>query len=421
MNRYHTTYFVLLLTQISLAQTFHRDEVGRITAEEYEDFAINYEYNTGGGLLRKWISPEVGGSPFPVLGDTLTQSICEGDSVLFHNNYYKTASIYQDTIIGSLDVDTVYWLNLTTLQTYDANISESVCSFFIFGNDTLRESDVYSKSFQSTIGCDSLVTLDLTILELAELEPDTVEICAESYTWYEKEYTSSGDYTFEVENNEGCKSIATLHLNLNLVIGEITTIDTCASQINYHGELLNESRFHEITIQSSGGCDSLARFNLNLNQNERITLERNEKGLIAPNRPEFSYTWRECHTERPVSGETNFSFSPKIDGEYFVEISDGVCTYYSQCYGADAVLTVETEPSKALYPNPTNGNITLSLTNAQQVKRVEAVDVSGKAIPIEFEILSNNELELQTQELARGVYLIKVNQGTGSYKLIKED
>ena len=65
----------------------------------------------------------------------------------------------------------------------------------------------------SSTGCDSIVTLDLTILEATE--STTSEVSCDTYTWNGTTYTESGTYTYTTTNANNCDSTATLNLTIN--------------------------------------------------------------------------------------------------------------------------------------------------------------------------------------------------------------
>jgi hypothetical protein len=60
-------------------------------------------------------------------------------------------------------------------------------------------------------GCDSVVFLDLSVLPIVEHE---FSATGETYTWNETTYTESGDYTQTFLAANGCDSIVTLHLTI---------------------------------------------------------------------------------------------------------------------------------------------------------------------------------------------------------------
>ena len=72
----------------------------------------------------------------------------------------------------------------------------------------------YSNVYSDANGCDSLVTLDLTINN-SNLGNETVVAC-DSATWNGTTYTSSGNYSLGgLTNNAGCDSSVNLVLTIS--------------------------------------------------------------------------------------------------------------------------------------------------------------------------------------------------------------
>ncbi|MCK9562655.1 MAG: PKD domain-containing protein [Bacteroidales bacterium] len=86
---------------------------------------------------------------------------------------------------------------------------------YVFGNQEIYESGYYEEIFQSTNGCDSLVMLNFKINELS-YRKDVVTAC-DSYTWIDGiTYTESNNSAeFVLTNVAGCDSIVTLDLTIN--------------------------------------------------------------------------------------------------------------------------------------------------------------------------------------------------------------
>ncbi|MEO1054090.1 MAG: right-handed parallel beta-helix repeat-containing protein [Bacteroidota bacterium] len=111
-----------------------------------------------------------------------------------------------------------------------ATESLAVCESYEFGGLTLTASGQYFGEFVATNGCDSLVTLNLTILEATSGSDD---ITAEgSYNWNGIIYSESGTYQQTLTNQVGCDSLATLNLTIepyflegNFVIGSSAQAD----------------------------------------------------------------------------------------------------------------------------------------------------------------------------------------------------
>lgn len=144
--------------------------------------------------------------------------------------------------------------------------------------------------FQATTGCDSTVTLMLTVLPRSET--DIQETACESYIWNNETYQESGDYEQILTAANGCDSI--VHLSLNVIHTEMEIISLTGDFCDhYRAELTvqgNTSDFHwstgetadVITIEEPGtytvtaygnGCESTAQ----------ITIPKCEMELFLPN------------------------------------------------------------------------------------------------------------------------------------------
>ena len=69
-------------------------------------------------------------------------------------------------------------------------------------------------TLQTLAGCDSIVTLDLTI-NRSYLDDTTVLIACDSSEWNGVMYDSSGVYVDTLQSVAGCDSIVTLDLTIN--------------------------------------------------------------------------------------------------------------------------------------------------------------------------------------------------------------
>ena len=87
------------------------------------------------------------------------------------------------------------------------------CNTFTWHGTTYTSSIKTSRQFTTTGGCDSTVTLNLTINY--PVSGDTTAVACESFTWYGNTYTTSGNYTHLLVSSGGCDSTLTMHLTIN--------------------------------------------------------------------------------------------------------------------------------------------------------------------------------------------------------------
>ena len=118
----------------------------------------------------------------------------------------------------------------------------------------------------NSAGCDSVVTLNLTINNTST-GTDTQEHC-DSYTWIDgNTYTSSNNSaTHTLVNSAGCDSVVTLNLTINNTSTGTDTQEHCDSYTWIDGNTYtssNNSATH--TLVNSAGCDSVVTLNLTIN------------------------------------------------------------------------------------------------------------------------------------------------------------
>src|SRR5690606_13115349 len=109
---------------------------------------------------------------------THSQQICQGDSVLFANNYYSSTGVYYDSLQTSLGCDSVFELNLQIQPNIQNAQTIHICqgdSVLIQGNYQ-NNSGIYSDTSQSTLGCDS-ISITILIVDTNYNHSNNVEIC----------------------------------------------------------------------------------------------------------------------------------------------------------------------------------------------------------------------------------------------------
>ena len=119
-------------------------------------------------------------------------------------------------------------------------------------------------------GCDSLVTLDLTINN--SVSGTDTQIACGSYTWIDgNTYTASNNSaTFTIPNGSvnGCDSIVTLDLTINNSVSGTDTQVACGSFTWIDGNTYNTSNnsaTFNIIGGAANGCDSIVTLDLTIN------------------------------------------------------------------------------------------------------------------------------------------------------------
>ena len=189
--------------------------------------------------------------PFVFLGRSLTRS----DEYEFH----------LETAHGC---DSLIVLHLTVYLTYNRNKDMTVCEAelpILFMDSVITEGGDYVFKKKSLHGCDSMVTLHLTVNE--NTHNVDMEIACDSFTWHGVKYVESGDYTFDYDNETGCPSTDTLHLTINHSMHSAMTTTECDSII-WHGTKYTESGDYVYDYINSAGCPCADTLHLTIHYTE---------------------------------------------------------------------------------------------------------------------------------------------------------
>ena len=195
----------------------------------------------------------------------LEESLCLGDQLNFGNQLIETSGTYKDTLEGINHCDSIVILEVSVLDTFSILISKTICEgdSVQLGSDYYNESGRYSNLFQSSQGCDSTVTLDLVVSDTFSVIVD-VDICFGDSVFFGSEYIAvSGKYSHLYMSDMGCDSL----VDLNLTIVEHVTF-TISDSICYgssyifNGAVYNVSGEYQDTLTSNKGCDSIIYLNL---------------------------------------------------------------------------------------------------------------------------------------------------------------
>ena len=144
---------------------------------------------------------------------------------------------------------------LRAAQTQWASDTATACDEYYWNGKTYTQSGTYIDTIPSIAGCDSIVTLHLTINQTQYTE-ETVTAC-DSYTWNGAVYTESGTYTYTTTTEQGCEKIEVLHLTITNSIIMEDTIFGCKFAVRENGNIYTESGTYYDTLQTINGCDSI--------------------------------------------------------------------------------------------------------------------------------------------------------------------
>jgi len=297
-------------------------------------------------------------------------------------------NLYIDDIeIGGNSSSTTYGCTDSTACNYDplATINNGNCNYNTTSTDVQTACDSYtwidgitytssnnSATFlyQTINGCDSLVTLDLTI-NYSNTSTDVQTAC-DSYTWIDGiNYTASNNSAyFLLQSINGCDSLVTLYLTINYSSSTTDIQQACDSYTWIDGTTYTQNNnTTTFTTQTSNGCDSLVTLDLTITGNPVVQisqfgfdLQTSTSGGVIP----YTFIWN--------TSETTQTITPTANGWYWCIVVDN-----NGCTSDTAFINVNNIPSSlddmdirnlSIFPNPSEDifNITFSSEKKQYIE-----------------------------------------------------
>src|SRR5690554_493508 len=209
----------------------------------------------------------------PFVGSTYsteTITACESYTWPTNNQEYTTSGSYNAYLLNENGCDSIVTLDLTITASETSTITEVACGSYTWSanSQTYTTSGVYTETLATIEGCDSVVTLDLTISGQAVSTTVTEEVCG-SYTWSanNQTYTSSGVYTETLATVEGCDSVVTLDLTISgQAVSTTVTEEVCGSYTwSANNQTYTSSGVYTETLATVEGCDSVVTLDLTIN------------------------------------------------------------------------------------------------------------------------------------------------------------
>jgi hypothetical protein len=125
-----------------------------------------------------------------------TFTICQGSSINVGTSTYSSSGIYTDVLNAANGCDSTVTTTLFVSSTLTSNSSATICQgdSYLFGTTSLTVEGTYTEILGALGGCDSIVTLFLTVLPI-DTSNVFVSICnGQSYTFGSTVLTTSGTY-----------------------------------------------------------------------------------------------------------------------------------------------------------------------------------------------------------------------------------
>jgi hypothetical protein len=202
------------------------------------------------------------------------QTACDTYTWIDGVTYTASTSTPTFTLTNAVGCDSVVTLNLTINNSNTGTDIQTACDTYTWMDGITYTASTSSPTFTLTnaVGCDSVVTLNLTINN-SNTGTDIQTAC-DSYTWIDGvTYTASTSTpTFTLTNASGCDSVVTLDLTINNSNAGTDIQTACDTYTWIDGVTYTASTSTPtFTLTNAAGCDSLVTLNLTINNSNTGT------------------------------------------------------------------------------------------------------------------------------------------------------
>ena len=228
-----------------------------------QDLDLTYD----GWYLRLWATNEEGTSYSNAVRISVHETssgyatVISCDAYEWNGQTYNESGVYQAVLVNQWGCDSIATLDLTIVHPDEYFIPYPIyaCDTYVWGNLTLTESGAYEQTFTNQYGCDSTVTMSLFIKH--SVEHQFTHTCCGEYEWNGQVYSESGMYQQTLPAANGCDSIVTLQLEIIDAYNFATDTTACESFV-WYGHEYTQSGHYEQAFVAGNGCDSVISLNL---------------------------------------------------------------------------------------------------------------------------------------------------------------
>jgi len=199
----------------------------------------------------------------------LEASICEGNSYSIYDINEDQSGVYMTTLSSGGFCDTIVTLTLTVDSATSYFSEETICEGSTFNMDGIiaTTTGIYESTITNAAGCDSLITIDLTVIPQSTTTITDSFCEGDTYNWHDISTDVAGTFETTLISQTGCDSIVTLELEMEFIPRATIFKTICeGEEYTYRDLTVNESGIYETAVSNTNSCDSIITLELTVNQ-----------------------------------------------------------------------------------------------------------------------------------------------------------
>jgi len=220
-------------------------------------------------------------------------SICEGEIYERHDLVLTETGIFTTTFADPNGCDSLITVNLTVIENSESFISPQICEgdFIAIEGTEITEEGPFSIVISNVAGCDSTINGNLSYYDEIPPTEFDADICeGEVYTFEDIEETETGTYETIVPSFTGCDSTIIIHLEVLPLNERDDFVEICPGDVvSFFGNDLTEPGVYTERFSNVVGCDSVVTLVLDFDSElgdfqleNQVSLTIGEELIIEP-------------------------------------------------------------------------------------------------------------------------------------------
>lgn len=205
--------------------------------------------------------------------------LCEGDSVPFGGKWISATGTYTDSLLSINGCDSVVQRKIFVHPHQIREWYDTICEgeIYHFMDQYVSDAGLYELHIPNSYGCDSISYILHLIVMPNYTHTVYTRICNGDYVMFGYEEVSApGTYTYTYKSIFGCDSTVTMHLTLNQTYTQTTYSTICrGDSVEWHHQghtiYLRETGIYPDTLKTTAGCDSIVKLSLSVMPSPLIT------------------------------------------------------------------------------------------------------------------------------------------------------
>jgi hypothetical protein len=336
------------------------------------------------------------------------ETITGCDSVDFNGTMYYADNTVMNTFTNAMGCDSTVTTNIAINYSNVSTETATGCDSVIVNGTTYYADNTVMNTYPNVNGCDSVVTTAI-VIKYSSGSIETVTGC-DSVSFNGTMYYADNTVINVLTNAVGCDSVVTTTIVVNQSAQTFKSETGCDSVV-VNGISYYATNMYTQNLTTINGCDSTLTINVTINSADTTVMMMGSTLMATATSATFQ--WVDCNNSNlPISGENSSTFSPLLDGNYAVEVTQNGCTSLSSCYTVlSSGISNDNLTSLNLYPNPTNGKVSVILGQMQKEVNIEVTDVTGRILIVQ-QYSNTTEINLSLENYSSGIYFIKVKTET---------